>query len=182
MRWPDTDLAWTSTSPNIQDFAAVIGYAMTGLGCELGNFRHGVGAQYQFRGIYNLKVRPEVVARELRALHLPGINFRQISAPSARTGQPGTGLYVEVTDWDEWRPTDLSFYLMWLACKLEPRNPFASPSRSQASEFLHEMGSAAFFHDLAVLGPRVDVEAYLRQWNAQDLQFQKQSRRFWLYQ
>ena len=155
---------------------------MTGLGCELGSFRSGVGSQYQFRGIYNLKVKPEVVARELRALRLPGINFRQISAPSARTGQPGTGLYVEVTDWDEWRPTDLSFFLMRLACKFESRNPFSSPSKSQASTFLHEMGSAAFFRDIAAHGARVDVEAYLRLWNAQDLQYQKQSRRFWLYQ
>ncbi|HYD83810.1 MAG TPA: DUF1343 domain-containing protein, partial [Opitutus sp.] len=32
MRWPETGLKWVPTSPMIQDFSAVIGYAMVGLG------------------------------------------------------------------------------------------------------------------------------------------------------
>jgi uncharacterized protein YbbC (DUF1343 family) len=182
MRWPETGLPWVPTSPAIGDFAAVVGCAMTGLGCPaFSNFRSGIGKLYQFRGISNLVVKPDVVARELRALNLPGINFRQVSAPNARTGKPATGLYVEVIDWDEWRPTELSFYLMKLACKLERRNPFAFASEGQVNQFLHEMGSTAIFRDFAARGARVDVEAYLRQWRQQDLRFQRQSRQFYLY-
>jgi uncharacterized protein YbbC (DUF1343 family) len=181
MRWPETGLTWRPTSPNIPDFASVMGYAMTGLGCDLGSFRHGVGMLYPFRGISNLAAKPEVVARELRALNLPGINFRLISAPNAH-GQPGTGLYIEVTDWDEWRPTDLSFYLMRLDCKLERRNPFASPTKVLATRYLHEMGSSAFFRDIAAHGAQVNVEAYLRLWDQQDREYQQRSRKFWLYQ
>jgi uncharacterized protein YbbC (DUF1343 family) len=182
MRWTETGLGWVPTSPAITDFASVMGYAMTGLGCELGGFKHGVGSQYLFRGISNQLVRPEVLARELHALRLPGINFRQISAPSARSAQPGTGLYIEVNDWDDWRPADLSFYLMRLACKLEPRNPFVNVSKSDTSRFLHEVGCAALFHDLATQGARIDIEGFLRQWDAQDRQYREASRRFWLYQ
>ncbi len=183
MRWPETGLNWVPTSPAINDFAAVMGYAMTGLGCPaFTSFRSGIGNQYQFRGISSLAVKPEVVARELRALNLPGINFRQVSVPNSHTGKPGTGLYVEVTDWDEWRPTELSFYLMKLACKLEPRNPFAFASKGQTSLFLHEMSCTAIFRDFAAHGARVDVEAYLRQWRDQDAKYQQQSRRFWLYE
>jgi hypothetical protein len=126
-------------------------------------------------------VRPDVLARELRALNLPGINFRQVSVPNARTGKPGTGLYIEVVDWDELHPTDLNFYLMRLACKLEPRNPFAHLTKAQESRFLHEMGCTALYRDLAAHGARVDIEGYIRLWRAQDAQFQLRSRRFWLY-
>ena len=183
MRWPETGLGWVSTSPAINDFASVMGLAMTGLGCPaFTSFRSGVGNQYQFRGISSLAVKSEVVARELRALNLPGLNFRQVSVSNPRTGKAGTGLYVVVTDWDEWRPTELSFYLMKLACKLEARNPFAAATKAQTSLFLHEMSCAAIFRDFAAHGARVDVEAYLRQWREQDLKFQQQSRRFWLYE
>lgn len=182
MRWTETGLAWVQTSPEISDFAAVMGYAMTGLGCELNHFTHGVGSQYWFRGLSNPLIRPEVLARELRALHLPGQDYRVISAYNARTKQMGTGLYIEVTDWDEWQPADLSFELMRLACRLEPRNPYADPSRAQyRSRFLHEMGCAALLRDLTQRGAQVDIAAYLRQWQADDERYREASRRFWLY-
>lgn len=181
MRWPETGLPWIPTSPAIPDFGAVVGYAMTGLGCELGNFKHGVDGQYWFRAISNRLVKPAIVARDLRALRLPGVDFREISVVNPQTGRTGTGLYIEVTDWDEWRPTELSFYLMQLACALEPVNPFAHPGRAQLMTFLHEMGSTAFYRDLAEHGARADVADYLRYWWAEDRAFAQQSRRFWLY-
>ena len=182
MRWPDTGLRWVPTSPYMPDFSAIVGYPMTGLGCQLGHFSNGVGSQYPFRGLYNPLVKIGVVERELDALHLPGIRFRRVSVPNSHNGQPGIGLYVEVSDWDEWRPTELNFYLMKLACKLEPKNPFAFASEGSAEMFLRLMGSTAFFRDLAARGARVDLEAYLRLWQAQDRTFQERTRRFWLYQ
>ena len=56
----------------IPDFAAVMGYPMTGLGTYLGGFRHGVGERYPFRGLLHLKIKSEVIEKELRALSLPG--------------------------------------------------------------------------------------------------------------
>jgi len=181
MRWPETGLTWVPTSPAIQNFAAVEGYAMTGLGCILGNFRHGVGNQYIFRGISNAEVKPDVLEKELRALPIEGVQFRRVSVPNAATGKPATGLYIEIIDWDAWRPTELSFYLMRLACKLESRNPFAFASKGKVTDFLQYMGSVAFFRDLVARGARTDVEAYLRQWQTDDRLFQEQSTRFWLY-
>lgn len=181
MRWTDTGLKWVQTSPEIADFGAVMGYAMTGLGCELNHFTHGVGSEYWFRGISNSLIRPDILQRDLRALRLPGLDYRIISAPNGRTRQMGTGLYIEVTDWDEWQPADLSFELMRLACRMEPRNPYANPTRAQASRFLHEMGCAALFRDLAEHGARVDIGAYLRRWRIEDAHYREASRRFWLY-
>ena len=140
-----------------------------------------MGPQYPFRGISNKYVRSEVLEKDLEALHLPGLQFRRVSVPSAKTGKPATGLFIEVTDWDAWRPTELSFYLMKLDCKYSPRNPFAAAPSANAGSFLRHMGSTAFFNDLVVHGARVDVEAYLRAWQVKALAFQQQSRQYWLY-
>lgn len=181
MRWPETGMPWVPTSTMIQDFAAVQGYAMTGLGCILGGFRHGVGKLHPFRGLKHLTVRDEIVERELRALALPGIQIRRVSVPSERNGQPVTGLYVEINDYDAWEPTDLSFHLMKLVCQLEPRNPFATATAAQQRTFLIHMGSTAFFNDLAAKGRNVDVAAWIRTWREQGRIYQEQSRRYWLY-
>ena len=181
MRWPETGLAFVPTSTAIQDFAACQGYAMTGLGCILGGFTHGVGKQYPFRGIAHNTVKIDVVERELLACNLPGLRFRRVSAPD-RNGKPATGLYVEITDYDDWQPTALSFQLMRLACKLEPKNPFASAKAADRRTFLVHMGSSAFFNDLILKGAHTDVDAWLRTWREQAKIYQEQSKRYWLYQ
>ncbi len=180
MRWPETGLRWVPTSPMIPDFSSCMGYPMTGLGTYLGGFRHGVADRYPFRGVLHLKVRSEIVERELRALNLPGVAFRRVSSPNGQ-GEPATGIYVEVTDWDDWRPTELSFHLMRLACKLEPVNPFAAASRGMQQGFLRHMGSTEFFQDLITRGSRVDVGIWISRWEARNRVYQQQSKRHWLY-
>ncbi len=182
MRWPDTGLNWIPTSQYIPDFAAVMGYPMTGLGCIIGGFRHGVGNQYPFRGISHKTANIDEVERDLQALRLPGLQYRRVSVPNPRTGQPGIGLYIEVADWDAWHPAELNFYLMRLACKLDSKNPFAALTRVEAESFLRYVGSTAFYRDLAAHGARVDVDAYVREWQARAEIYQQQSRRFWLYE
>lgn len=181
MRWPETGLRWIPTSPMIPDFAACMGYPMTGLGTYLGGFRHGVGERYPFRGILHLKIKSEVIEKELRALSLPGIAFRRVSSPNTK-GEPATGLYVEVTDWDDWRPTELSFHLMRLGCKLEPVNPYAAAPKGIQQGFLRHMGASDFFAELLAKGARVDVNAWIETWETRNKQYQSQSKRYWLYQ
>ena len=185
MRWPETGLPWVPTSGLIQDFGAVQGYPMTGLGCIIGGFKHGfrqaVGSVHAFRGIQHLTAKPEVYEKELRALNLPGIAFRRISVPSARTGQPTVGLFIEITDYDAWQPTELSFHLMKLACKLSPQNPFARATVAERRSFKVHVGAEAFYNDLATKGARIDIDAWLRTWREQARIYQEQSRRFWLY-
>jgi len=181
MRWPDTGLAWVATSPFIPDFAAVEGYPMTGLGCQLGGFTNGIGSAYPFRGIMCHGIRIDTLEKELRALRMPGMDFRRVSVPNSKTGQPGIGLYVEITDWDALRPTELSLQMMRLACKFDAHNPFAAAQKKDLSLFLKVMGSTALYNDLAAHGARIDVEGYLRDWQVKNAIYQQQSRRYWLY-
>jgi len=193
MRWPETGLHWVPTSPYIPDFSAVAGYPMTGLGSfmgdypNLGGFSHGIGKQadgspqYPFRGIADKYVKPDTLERDLNALNLPGLRFQKVSVPGVKSSQPASGIFIQIIDWDAWRPTELNFYMMQLDCRFSPRNPFAAASRSVAESFLRHMGSTAFFNDLKAHGDRVDVAAYLRQWEAEDRAFQQLSRKYWLY-
>ena len=186
MRWPETGLKWVPTSPMIQDFSAVIGYAMVGLGTywdprnkfDIG-FRHGVGDQYAFRGISHRTVKSEIIERELRAMKIPGLAFRRISVPG-KDGKPMTGVFIEISDWDDWNPTEFSFHLMQLACRIEKQNPFAV-SDSSASGFLRHMGSESFFRVLQRDGAKTDIAGFVAETQQQAQIYQAQAKRYWLY-
>jgi uncharacterized protein YbbC (DUF1343 family) len=181
MRWPDTGLRWVPTSPYIPDFAAVEGFPMTGPGCEWGGFKNGIGSAYPFRGISFHGVKLDALEKEFVSLGIPGIGFRQVSVPDSKTGRPELGLYAEITDWDQWRPTELSAYMEKLACKFDKRNPFASMTPAEVRAFLIVWGSTQFYNDLKTRGAGIDVEAYERDWQARDAVYQQESRRYWLY-
>ncbi len=181
MRWPETGLTFVPTSPMIQDFAAVVGYAMIGLGCEFSGFRHGIGASYPFRGLSFRGKSPDVLIRDLQALNVPGLNYRKIAVPSGGA-QPLNGVYVEVTDWDSWNPTELSFHLMRLACVYDPSNPFAKLNTTQARTFNIHVGSTEWWNALRRDGADVNLEAFLESWESRSKIYQQQARRYWLYQ
>jgi uncharacterized protein YbbC (DUF1343 family) len=180
MRWPETGLTFVATSPKIQDFAACVGYAMTGIGCEMGGFSHGVGNQYPFRGISFNSKPVDLLLKELEALHLPGLAFHKVSVPN-KEGQPATGIYIEVNDWDDWRPTELSFHLMRLACKLSGKNPFATATATQARKINILTGSTEWWNAIHRDGAKVDVESWVNEWQHRNLVYQKLVKKYWLY-
>lgn len=183
MRWPETGLRFVPTSPLVQDFAAVVGYAMVGLGCEYSGFKHGLGPSYPFRGLSFRGKNADVLIRDLTALNLPGLGFRKVSVPAANgNGQAVTGVYVEVTDWDDWNPTELSFHLMRLACVYDPPNPFAKLAARESRSFNIHVGSTAWWNALRRDGARVDVAAFRQDWRQRAAIYQQQTRRYWLYQ
>ncbi|HKB89377.1 MAG TPA: DUF1343 domain-containing protein [Opitutaceae bacterium] len=180
MRWPETGLTFVPTSPFIQDFAGIVGYAMVGLGCEMSGFTHGIGAAYPFRGI-TFKNKPvEQIQRELEARKIPGLRYRKVDGIGL-DGKPTSGIYVEVADWDAWNPTELSFNLMQLGCKFDPPNPFAKLSATQARTFNIHVGSTAWWNALRRDGAQVDLNGFLNSWHEHAKIYQNQSRRYWLY-
>jgi uncharacterized protein YbbC (DUF1343 family) len=178
MRWPDTGLKFVPTSPFVQDFFACVGYAMTGLGCEIGGFTHGNASTrpfVAFRGKTS-----EQLQKELEALKLPGLVFVRTSPPVAGR-KPSTEVQIEVANWAAWQPTDLSFYMMRLACRWNAQNPFATAPADKISMFNKLTGSETWYASLSHDGARVNVEGFLADWRQQARVFQQQSRRFWLY-
>lgn len=181
MRWPETGLKWVPTSPMIPDFAAVVGYPMVGLGTYLGDFSHGIGKQYPFRGISHRGTRIDQLEFHLNNLNVPGVSVRRVQATDAQ-GRPTVGLYLSISDWDTWNPTELNFHLMKLACILEPTNPFAAAAQAKTTRgFLIHTGSEAFFNALVREGAKIDLTPWLARWRQQADIYRQQSQRYWLY-
>jgi uncharacterized protein YbbC (DUF1343 family) len=178
MRWPDTGLSFVPTSPFVQDFAGCVGYAVAGLGCEIGGFSHGVSRSRLF--IAYKGRTSEQLQRELNALRLPGLAFTTTAASDA-ANKPAAGVSITVTDWTTWRPTDLSFQMMRLACKWSTRNPFAGAQADKIAMFNKLVGSQAWWNALSRDGARVDVKGFLADWHRRAEAYQSDVRRYWLY-
>jgi uncharacterized protein YbbC (DUF1343 family) len=180
MRWPETGLRFVPTSPLVRDFPAVMGYAMTGLGCEYSGFKHGIGVSHPFRGLTFKNVPADRLIRDLTALNIPGLGYRKLTMPDA-DGKPKEGVYVDVVNWQAWRPTELSFYLMRLACVYDPPNPFAKLGSKEMRSFNIHVGSTAWWNDLKSAGAKVDVAANITAWRTQALNYQQLTRKYWIY-
>ena len=182
MRWRDTELKWVPTSPLIPSFEAVVGYAMVGLGCQQTEWRSGIGKEFPFRGILfrTPKKTPDEIIKAMEACNIPGIRFVKRPATTA-DGKPVVGVYVEVTNWDAWHPTELSFYMHKQAAKWSPLNPFAALTTEEQRTFKIHVGSTAWFSALRSEGSKVNVATFLENWAVRAKIYQDETRRFWLY-
>ena len=178
MLWPDTGLRWIPTSPYIPNLAAVLGYAMLGLGAQEGGFSHGIGTPYPFRYLrYKGKSAAEV-RDALARLRIPGLQF-QIKRTQTKSGTEIEGVYVHVTDWNRLRPTEVSFHMMQLTAAWEPGNNFAVIKRVEL--FNKHVGSSAWWNEISTRDHRARVTPFLNQWSRQAQDFQQKFRRYWLY-
>jgi uncharacterized protein YbbC (DUF1343 family) len=180
MLWPDTGLKWVATSPFVPDFNAVVGYAMVGLGTEIGGWTSGIGTFYPFRGIGYPKKTPEQIIAELGQYHIPGLRLEKVQG-AGRDGKVIGGVYVEIADWNALRPTELSFYMMKTAAKWSPVNPFKSAPPDKQSMFNKVTGSSAWWRAITTQGAHVDVAAFVNNWSERNAGYQRQSQKFWLY-
>jgi uncharacterized protein YbbC (DUF1343 family) len=174
MRWADTGLEWHATSPYIQNVDAAEGYPMTGLGCILGGWAHGVGRDQPFRGLSFRGRTADALAKELNALGIPGVAFRKIDVVG-RDGKTLHGTVVDVTDWDALRPTELNFHLMRLACAWNPQNPFRAATKTEEQIFNRHVGSHAWWQALRRDGAKVDVRAFVDRWAAEATAFRERT-------
>ena len=159
MTWNLTGLNWTATSPNIPTPQAALGYAMVGLGCIVGDFRHTFGDQMHFRFIkYPHRRSAELVAALGGAV--PGLMLDPRLMPDGTQG-----VYLAVNDWPKLRPTAISLHMMRQAAIWDSTNPFARASRTDRELFIKHVGSEAFFEELRLRGGKVDLPRWLARWD-----------------
>jgi len=180
MLWPETGLSWVPTSPYIPTIGAAIGYPMTGLGAQIGSFRHGIGTDYPFR----LLSFPGKSANEIKAAlerrQIPGLAYQVISYTDKK-GRNKEGVYVLVKDWKRHRPTELSFHMMQLTCQWSKRNPFAAASKNERDLFNKHVGSNAWWQEISQKGAHARVDRFIERWHRDAKHFQSKSKRYWLY-
>ncbi|MDP4880394.1 MAG: DUF1343 domain-containing protein, partial [Opitutales bacterium] len=179
MLWTQTGLRWVPTSPYIPDVSAVLGYAMTGLGAQEGGFSHGIGTPYPFRLLRYKGKSAQEVQSALIAKNIPGLSYRIINTQTT-AGAPIEGVYVSVRDWQKARPTEISFHMMQITAAWESGNPFQSVKNPAL--FNKHVGSSAWWDEINQRGDQARVTAFVQQWSQQAANFQRQAKRFWIYQ
>lgn len=179
MLWTQTGLRWIPTSPYIPDLSAVLGYAMTGLGAQEGNFSHGIGTPYPFRLLRFKGKSPNEVKAALEAKYIPGLRYRIVQTKST-AGAPLSGVYVSVVDWKRFRPTELSFHMMQLSATWSTTgNPFSQASNSAL--FNKHVGSTAWWNEITQRGAKARVSQFVNQWTKEAGEFQARAKHFWIY-
>ncbi len=178
MSWPHLGLKWIAPSPNIPDFPAAVGYAMTGLGAQIGDFKHGIGSEYPFRILTHANASLDQLEKELSRRSIPGLAFER---KSFRNGA-NTGLYVKVADWNAWNPTELSFHMMQITAQFDISNPFANVTSNEGDLFNKHVGSSSWWREITQKGANANRTGFVVAWQRQARQFQIQSRNYWLYE
>lgn len=181
MLWPQTGLKWVPTSPAIGSFDAALGYPMTGLGCQLGGFLHGYGTEDPFRLLTFPNKNPHYLEKILKAKRIPGISFEKRKSYNPSSQKHQEGLYIKITNFKTWNPTELSFHLMQLACEWQHENPFGTQSESNINLFNKHVGSSEWWKAISVSGSKVNLKHFLTQWKKESKEFQTWSRQYWLY-
>ena len=178
MRWPQTGLRWIPTSPYIQNLSAVLGYAMTGLGAQIGDFSHGIGTPYPFRLLRYKGKSPQEVLHALKKRRLPGLDF-QIIQTESKQGVAVDGVFVLVTDWEHVRPTELSFHMMQLTALWAGKAIYAQSKN--AALFNKHVGSSAWWSSLTNMGAQLNLNIFIQNWERSAMRFQQQSKIYHLY-
>ena len=180
MTWPQTKLSWYPTSPNIPTLDSVAGYPMTGLGAQLGKFRHGIGTKHPFRFLTFEGKSPQEVKSALEQRQIPGLSF-QVKALSDSQGKTINGVYIVLNDWDAWNPTELAFEMMRLSALWQSPSPFSEASESEATLFNKHVGSTAWWTALLENGAEVSLDQFLESWIREVNLFQQKTKVYHLY-
>ena len=180
MTWPQTGLSWYPTSPNIPTLDSVAGYPMTGLGAQMGKFKHGIGTKHPFRFLTYEGKSAIVLKAELDRLQIPGLSF-QVKTLEKADGKKIEGVYIIISDWNSWRPTELPFYMMQLSALWQSPSPFSQASDSEVSLFNKHVGSQSWWDSLSKEGGQVDILKYLAKWDAESEQFKTSVKPYLLY-
>ena len=178
--WRQTNLKWVPTSPNIPTPEAVLGYPMTGLGAQLGDFKHGIGTAHPFRFLTYPNHSAISLKKDLESFKLPGLDFKIVKTQKGK--QVVEGVYIVLKDWKSLKPTRLSLVMMELTRRFsEPSNPFKSATPQAAELFNKHTGSTALWNDLIAPQP-ISLQKFFNQWDKEALYFKKMSTQYHLYQ
>ena len=178
--WPQTGLKWIPTSPNIPTLDAVAGYPMTGLGAQMGKFKHGIGTSKPFRFLTYGNKTPTELKTELDQIGIGGLEFKLMSLVNS-SGKKVEGVYIVLKDWNDWDPTELAFQMMRLAAKWESPSPFSKAEESEITLFNKHVGSQDWWDHLLSSGENCNVEKFRSDWSIEISQFKKQVSKYYLY-
>ena len=153
---------------------------MTGLGAQMGKFKHGIGTSQPFRFLTFEGKAPIDLKRELDALNLGGLSF-QVKTIQNDAGKKIEGVYIVLNDWQSWKPTELAFYMMKLSAKWETPSPFTQAKESEITLFNKHVGSTAWWNHLYQSGAICEPSKFLSKWEMDVKSFREKISKYYLY-
>jgi uncharacterized protein YbbC (DUF1343 family) len=138
LEFPQMQLPWVATSPNIPQPHSAYFYAATGIVGELSALSIGIGTSVPFQLAGAPGIKPEALKKELDRRRLPGVAFKALRwkpSKGAFRGQTCGGVQIILSDKSRAQLTRLNFEIMDAVRRLKPQTKFFGRSRSQDKMF-----------------------------------------------
>ena len=180
MTWPATGLRWFPTSPNIPTLDSVAGYPMTGLGAQLGNFKHGIGTKHPFRFLTFEGKSSNDIKKALEELKLKGLSYKILDTQNS-SGNTVNGVYIAIQNWTDWQPTEMAFAMMQLTARWQSPSPFQEAKKSESNLFNKHVGSTAWWKHLQSAGASLDPSPFMNRWKGEVADFRRRTEPYLLY-
>jgi uncharacterized protein YbbC (DUF1343 family) len=175
MVWEDTGLPWVRPSPNITAMVTPFYYSVTGVldGTTLSN---GPGPASAFQGFYSPWLDGDRLARHLREIGLPGVQFEAYD--TGRGERPRHGVRLVITDASRFRPAETAVHILVEARRLHgDRLQFVARNGRYIFDFV--WGTSSVRKDILRGAP---AHAIAARWEPDLRRFQIQRTSYLLYQ
>jgi len=180
MTWPATGLRWFPTSPNIPTLDSVAGYPMTGLGAQLGNFKHGIGTKHPFRFLTFEGKSSNDIKKALEELKLKGLSYKILDTQNS-SGNTVNGVYIAIENWTDWQPTEMAFAMMQLTARWQSPSPFQEAKKSESNLFNKHVGSTAWWKHMQSAGASLNPSPFMNRWKGEVADFRRRTEPYLLY-
>ena len=186
MRWPDTQLAWQRTSPNIVDFETALVYAGVGL-FEATSVSDGRGTAAPFTQLGAPWVDGSELARKLNLVGLPGVRFEPtrftpraiegVASKPALQDQTIEGIRIAVTDHEAYLPVESGVQILWAFyehAQVRHQKNFVA-----RRDWLNKIAGSHRLYDMLTGG--VPPEKVIAAWKAETSEFDRVRGKYLLY-
>ena len=182
MLYEDTKLPWVLPSPHIPQIENAYYYPVSGILGELGYISEGVGYTLPFQLFAAEWIEPQVFAKEMNALKLPGLRFRPINYTpfyGKNQGKQMKGVQVFITNYKKAKLTEVQFYVMQVLAKMYPdRKTFECCDKGRFNMFDIVCGSKYIREKFSQNYKWSDVKTFFEK---DEAAFKELSKKYYLY-
>lgn len=182
MLFNDTGMPWVLPSPHIPSAETAVYYPATGIAGELDYLSIGVGYTLPFRTFAAPWINGGKLAARLKALKLPGVEFRPISYRPYYGFSKGVdvgGVEVYITDFNRAPVTLIQFYVMQELASLYPAHKVSAGASPKRFDMFDKVVGTRKLRPLFF--KRHKVEDILPLWNRDREEFSRNKKKYELY-
>lgn len=182
MTYEETGLEWVSTSPHIPNKNSAFYYAATGIIGELDANLIGVGYTLPFQTLATTWLDADELANNMNALNLEGVVFRPIYFKPyymKMKGEELKGVQIHITDYKAVNLTEIQFYFLEIAHKLNSEIDLFERHRDRISMFNKVSGSDSVVNLISKNYIFSDLKSF---WNKDKVSFSELSKKYYLYE